>query len=279
MKNRLQRRHSTLFLKTRKFNRLPLKANIEESKQPSIFLTQAAIIVLLLTTLAYSFAALFKGGYHNYYHLNSLSLLKCDMNDLIYFFLISFKYIAAALLWYLFIRVSWVLPFRYTMTSKKLYEQIHSTVIILITIYTSLSLIFNLQNHWATQLLFYGTLIVFPFYGHLPKNIQRILKHVGTPLHSFKYLTLIILFMFFGFSSYQLGIKTAIQQESYLMFTKDNIDYIVISNNNNNLISAPLNSDATIKPNFKVISQTENILFKSVIFPNGIKVKKPKELK
>ncbi|RFB53687.1 hypothetical protein [Bacillus thuringiensis] len=279
MKNRLQRRHSTLFFETRKFNRLPLKSKMEETKNTSVFLTQAAIIVLLLTVLSYSFAALFKGGYHQYFHLNSLAFLKCDTNDLIHFFLELFLYIAGALFWYLVILFSWIIPFKFTIPSKALFEQIHSTVIILVTIYISLSLIFDLQNHWMTQLLFFGILIVFAFYSRLPKKIQNILKHIGTPLHSYKFLTLITLFIFFGFSSHQLGIKTAKEQTSYLMFTKDNIDYVVISNNDKNLISVPINTDSTIKPHFKITSQTENILFKTVVFPNGIQVEKPQELK
>ncbi len=277
MRKRLHRKRLTLFSKTRKFDRSP--SRVVESKDSSIFLTQAAIIVLLLTFLSYSFAALFKGGYHQYFHLNSLAFLKCDTNDLIHFFLGIFSYIAGALFWYFVILFSWVLPFKFTLPSKALYNQIHSTIIILIAIYISLSLIFDLQNHWGTQFLFFGSLMIFAFYGLLPKKIQHVLKHIATPLHSYKYLTLITLFIFFGLSAHQLGIKTAKEQKIYLTFTKDNINYVVISNNDNNLISAPLNPDSTIRPYFKVYSQTENILFKSVIFSNGIKVEKPQKMK
>lgn len=279
MKNRLQRKHSTLFFKTRKFNRLPLKTNIEKNKNPSSFLTQAAIIVLLLTTLAYLFTAFFKGGYHNYYHLNALPLLKLEINDLISFFLTSFKYIVVAVGWYIFVFVLWMILIKLKIASKELFKQIHYTIIILVVIYSSLSCIFDLQNHLITQILFFGPLIFISLYSYLPKNIHNTVKFLTTHLYSCRYLVPIGLFIFFCFSSYELGSKTAKQQKSYLTFTKDNIDYVVISNNTNNLISVPLNADGTINPNFKVTSQTENLLFKSTFFPNGIQVGNPKELK
>ncbi|MEC5238564.1 hypothetical protein [Bacillus mycoides] len=282
MKNRLQHKHSTLPFKTRKFDRTSFKRSEKEKNQSSIFLTQAAIVVLLLTALTYSFTALFKYGYHSYYKLNSLSLIKIEMNDLLNYFLMVFPFILPSLMAYILIFVTIVKPFQHAMNWKKLDKQVHYTLIILLIIYVPLSLVFNVKilNHWISYIIPLVIELLFLSYKHLPQQIQTILKYLATPMHSYKYLTILILFVFIGLTSFQLGRNIAKEQEDYLIFKKDNVDYVVISSSNNNLISAPLNLDnRSIDPVFKVVSQTDNILLQNVSFPKGIKVGKQKKLK
>ncbi|MDQ0805459.1 hypothetical protein [Priestia megaterium] len=114
--------------------------------------------------------------------------------------------------------------------------------------------------------------------GDMLENIAFNLKEVP----SSKYIYLIILLIICYFVSYAWGYKTAGDKEEYLLFKVEQQDYLVIDNNGDNFIVAPVDlKKKEIKKQFQLIEAkselSKPLVFEHVQINGGIKVKEQKQ--
>ncbi|WP_144537111.1 hypothetical protein [Bacillus thuringiensis] len=253
------------------------KINNNETKSNNGFfkiVSQATLIVLLLTALSYSFTALFKSGYHHYYRLNDYSLLTIDTSDLVHFFLVSFQYLLPLTISYFAVRYIFLAP-EFFLRKGGVKSITIAFVIILFFIPMFMSWIFNIDKFdkryifaWA----FVTNCIVF--YQFFSPTVQSILQFLLTPIRPYKVFFILSAFIFLGIGSYRLGVDTAKKQEEYSIVTQGEEELIVISTKGNSLITAPFNKDTnTIKSTFTVIPMKNQLSLKTTTLTKNLIVK------
>ncbi|PFX65097.1 hypothetical protein COL37_31820 [Bacillus toyonensis] len=110
-------------------------------------------------------------------------------------------------------------------------------------------------------------------YDFLPPFVQKYIQVILSPFKPFKIIAILILILVLGFISFRLGVESAEKQREYLIFSQNNQEQIVISNSDNNLITAPFNKDKnTIEPTFYVIPIKNQIILKTKKLSKALKV-------
>ncbi|MFJ8531507.1 hypothetical protein [Bacillus sp. NPDC094106] len=257
-------------------NSVSAQINNNETKNNNEFfkiISQATIIVLVLTALTYSFAALFKSGYHHYYQLDDYSLLTIDTSDLVHFFLVSFPYLLPLTVAYIAVRYTFLAP-EFFLRKGGVKSITIAFIIILFFVPIFISWIFNIDKFDGRYILawaFVTNCIVF--YQFFPPKVQSILQFLLTPLKPYSVFFILSTFIFLGIGSFRLGVDTAKNQREYSIVTQDKEELIVISNRGNSLITAPFDKDtSTIESTFTVIPMKNQLTLKSIKLPKSLEV-------
>ncbi|MED0951307.1 hypothetical protein P4T70_24965 [Bacillus mobilis] len=235
--------------------------------------SQATILVLVLTALTYSFTALFKSGYHHYYHIYDSSLLIIDTNDLARFFLVAFKYLLPLTAVYIVIRGIFLAPeFFLRKGGVKSITIVFIITCLFVPAFISWSL--NINNiDWRYLLAWACVTNCIVFYQFFSPKFQSILQFLLIPLKPYSVFFILSAFIFLGLGSYRLGVNTAIEQREYTIIPQDNVKLIVISNHGNNLITAPFNEEKqTIKSTFTVIPMKNQVSLKTITLIKPLEV-------
>ncbi|PEU23800.1 hypothetical protein [Bacillus wiedmannii] len=235
--------------------------------------SQAAIIVLLFTALAYACAALFKSGYHTYYNLDDYSLLKVDTSDLTHYFLEIFPWLATTLTIYIFLRYVFLIP-ELLLKWNGVKSKIILSLMVLLFVNPLIGWIFNIDIYSNWYIIIWSIISVLTLvYDLLPPMGQKYIQVVLSPFKPFKPIAILIFILVLGFISFRLGAESAEKQRKYLIFSQNNQEQIVISNSGNNLITAPFNKDKNeIEPKFYVIPIKNQIILKRKKLSKALKV-------
>ncbi|WP_242248301.1 hypothetical protein [Bacillus cereus group sp. BfR-BA-01328] len=279
-KNRTKQKQNNKVQNTQQVRETPdsasTKINNNETKSNNEFfkiVSQATLIVVLLTALTYSFTALYKSGYHHYYHIYDYTLFIIDTNDLARFFLVAFKYLLPLTAVYIVIRGIFLAPefFLRKGGAKNI------TIVFLITcliLPAFISWALNIDNpDWKYWLLWAFVTNCIAFYHFFPSNVQSKLQFLLTIVKPYSVFFILSAFIFLGFGSYRLGIDTAKDKREYTIITQDNVKLIAISNHGNNLITAPFNEEKqTIKSTFTVIPMKNQVSLKTMTLIKPLEV-------
>ncbi|PFF51796.1 hypothetical protein CN357_03640 [Bacillus cereus] len=280
-KNRTKQKQNNKSQNTQQVQETPdsasTKINNNETKSNNEFfkiVSQATLIVLLLTALTYSFTALFKSGYHHYYQLNDYSLLTIDTSDFVHFFLVSFRYLFPLTVAYVVVRYIFLAP-EFFLRKGGVKSITIAFVITLLFVPIFISWIFNIDKFDNIYILAWAFVTNFiVFYQFFSPKVQSILQFLLTPIRPYKVFFILSAFIFLGIGSYRLGVDTAKKQEEYSIVTQGEEDLIVISTKGNSLITAPFNKDTnTIKSTFTVIPMKNQVSLKTTTLTKNLKVK------
>lgn len=252
------------------------KINNNETKSNNEFfkvISQATLIVLLLTALTYSFTALFKSGYHHYYQLNDYSLLTIDTSDFVHFFLVSFRYLFPLTVAYVVVRYIFLAP-EFFLRKGGVKSITIAFVITLLFVPIFISWIFNIDKFDNIYILAWALVTnCIVFYQFFSPKVQSILQLLLTPIRPYKVFFILSAFIFLGIGSYRLGVDTAKKQEEYSIVTQGEEDLIVISTKGNSLITAPFNKDTnTIKSTFTVIPMKNQVSLTTMALTKPLKI-------
>lgn len=266
----------------------PQSSENTEKKESNVListLSQAAIIVLIATALSYSFTALFKYGYHQYYDFMDYSLLKVDTSDLIHYFIVIFPILGQFFIIYLLLRFIFLLAIIPIKKGGGNHKAVNH-FILLFVLYSLYSTIYKqtISSFWSAIIgITFGLLVLKPLY---PRKIQSFIDELVTPFQPYKLSISILVVIFWGYCSIQLGYNSAENQKKYLLVDEHHLEQkkdasadehhleqIVISNSGDNLITAPYNKEEnTINSTFTVIPIKNKITLKTIILPEAIKV-------
>lgn len=253
----------------------PETNNNETKNNNELFkiVSQATILVLVLTALTYSFTALFKSGYHHYYHIYDSSLFIIDTNDLAHFFLIAFQYLLPLTGVYIVVRAIFLTP-EFFLRKGGVKNVTIVFVITLLFVPAFISWALNIDNldwkYWLPWAFFTNCIA---FYHFFPSNVQSKLQFLLTPMKPYSVFFILSAFILLGLGSYRLGVNTAKDQREYSIITQDKVKLIVISNYGNSLITAPFNEEKqTITSTFTVIPMKNQVSLKTITLIKPLEV-------
>ncbi|MGF6950838.1 hypothetical protein QF028_003343 [Neobacillus sp. B4I6] len=272
-------------------------ANSKKEDAPKSIISDATLVLACITGFGYWVAFSYEKGYKSYYELNEIFITDIGIKEI----LISITAISTLLLViqqatyiykqltpnksvnpivsafrYKFVPIAFLLFIAALIIPGSVHNLIYLVIAwILIAIW--LFLFIPYVYHWKVK-------------GYKNKMALSVSKIDTTPLiertkniynmNKPAFILLIILLVFLSSNIASLyGVRQASNEENYLVIHQHNHDYAVLDNNDGNYILAPLNiKKAIIKPNFLIIEGKSNftkpIIFKSMYFKDGLKVKR-----
>ncbi|PGT77452.1 hypothetical protein [Priestia megaterium] len=265
------------------------QTQIDENKKTTITWKDATIVVVLLTGLIYFITYAFRQGFTNYYQLGEIARNSIEPADISQAFTWIFTYMTGPVLIYFILTAILVIAGDVAIF---LINPIAITVIV-VPIFNIINNRDSGENLWQSVIVVIilavlKKLMEYERFNHwplLPKirdyfiNDARTISKVWKRLAYLKFMILSLILLLIFLASYDLGNKVAKDKESYLIINKDkNTTYVVLEENEGNLIIARLNKKAkTIEPKYSIIEKKSNIkkplILERITVDGGLEVK------
>ena len=252
------------------------------------FLTDASVIVIILTGFTYLLGFVFKINYLDYYGVNELRKDSIGSYYIAYAYWVMFVIIFSCCLIYISLRIL-LIPIK---EDKWIYRRMFTMFLLTLWILFVLDNIFDLGIKDRTHQLIYGGVAVLIFLDFfLSKTLwyRKIVNHTNqcivsfvTPIKNHKNFKFFALVFFLGgtFFFYEIyGKSAASHPENYLVIENKTEDLVVIDHTKDKLLVAPVDiNKKIITPRYEVIesksTKDEPLILEPKIFKGGLKVKK-----
>ncbi|MFF2597271.1 hypothetical protein ACFVSZ_28395 [Priestia megaterium] len=280
---------------------MPPNLDEKEKKSFPLFIVDASIIVLILTGLTYLIGMKFKAGYLGYYKIDTIMLSDVGMNyiinsvtgviGLLMLWVVIFtlylpalssaKYIGRILYFImsLFRLYLFVLAFSVYVFDKAIDEGFTAIVLWICIIILVPIQIFNFFIKKSNKKK-------SPLFEKLTNSIRGELNYIISDIKKKRYLKFVPLIpcIFLAIVVFDnLGETSAQRKENYLVIERGEKDFVVIAENKDNLLIAPVNLDEkVITASYSIIEAKSEInklvKLKAKKFNGGLKVEyeKPK---
>lgn len=253
-----------------------------------MLLTDASVIVVVLTGFTYLLGFVFKSNYLGYYGVNELIKDNIGSYYIAFAYYVMFLIIIACCCFYIFL--SFMLsPLK---EEERLHRPMFSVLLLVTTTFVVLGYMFKVQITDLTYILTYGSIFTivildsllnkFSWYKKIVSRInQRIASSVTTiKCHKyFKFFALMFFLVgtFYFFEKY--GQSLASHQEDYLIIENKPKDLVVIDHTKDKLLIAPVDTKKkVITPDYRIIESKSTmdkpLVLKSKTFKGGLTVKK-----
>ncbi|MGG0418260.1 hypothetical protein ABEY52_19680 [Priestia aryabhattai] len=276
--------------------------NVEiKSNQPAFNFLDTGIVIAILTAFGYLTAYAYQKGYWGYYGVTKEFLMQISVvNVLISITVVGFGII---MLFFTYINLTFVVP-NSSSTIRKILSKVFLPFFLLdiaINILTSRGMF-----HIELQHILYLALIILILPYALPvstqwgvkgyrneliRNLKRYEKKGMTTENiifalkyfpTAKYFFLIMACIAIFYISLAWGYKTAADKEEYLLLKFKQQNYLVIDNNGDSFIVAPVDlKKKEIKNQYQLIEAkselSKPLLFENVWFKDGVKVSEQKK--
>ncbi|MGG3192993.1 hypothetical protein [Priestia aryabhattai] len=271
------------------------------SNQKGFNLLDTGVVIAVLTALGYFIAYAYQKGYWKYYGVTQEFLRQISLANV----LISISALGFALIFFFVNYQNMKItvpdsdnPLRQII--KKIFLPLFFLVIGIILLIPNSLIHFEPRHLLYTAFIILIISYVIPIFtqwdvkGYKNKVIKHFEKHEEEGMTaeniifalkyfpSAKYAFLIVIFIICFFISLAWGYKTAGDKEEYLLFKFKQQDYLVIDNNGDNFIVAPVDlKKKEIKKQFQLIEAkselSKPLVFEHVKINGGVKVKEQKE--
>ena len=251
------------------------------------FLTDASVIVVILTGFTYLLGFVFKSNYLGYYGVNELRKDTIGSYYIAYTYWIMFLIIFSCCVLYISLGLL-LIPLK---EDKWIYRRAFSMLLLAMWILFVLDSVFYLDIKDLTYQIIYGGITFLIIIDYLlsktllyRKFVNRINQHIVSFIaliknhKNFKFFALVFFLgaTFYFFELY--GESSAAHQEDYLVIKNKTEDLVVIDHTNDKLLVAPVDiNKKIITPHYEIIesksTKDEPLVLESKTFKGGLKVK------
>ncbi|MDC7783959.1 hypothetical protein [Priestia megaterium] len=251
------------------------------------FLTDASVIVVVLTGFTYLLGFIFKNNYLGYYGVIELRKDTIGSYYIAYTYYVMFLIILSCCVLYALLSFL-LIPLK---EEQRLYRPMLSIFLVTSCILFILDSVFYVNINDHTYQLVYGEIAVLLFLDYLlskafwyRKTVNRINQRITffvTTIRNHKNFKFFALVFFLGGTFYffeKYGQSLASHQEDYLVINNRPKDLVVIDHTNDKLLVAPVDiNKKIITPDYEIIesksTKDEPLVLESKTFKGGLKVK------
>jgi len=251
------------------------------------FLTDASVIVIILTGFTYLLGFVFKKNYLDYYGVNELRQDSIGSYYIAHAYWVMFLIIFSCCLIYITLRIL-LIPIK---EEQWIYRRAFTMFLLTMWSLFILDVVFDVDITDRTYYLIYGriTFLIFLdfflsktlWYRKIVNRANLFIVSLVTPVKNYKNFKFFALVLFLGgtFYFFELyGKSAASHPENYLVIENETEDLVVIDHTKDKLLVAPVDiSNKTITPHYEIIesksTKEDPLILKPKIFKGGLKVK------